>query len=98
MSPQMEKSSVTEFLKLLVVLRVHAAHSFHHLSAQFHGRRERFRVAAQNVAEVDVEQFAALCEQQIVQMAITHSQQICDDAVAGCKNEENYDESERASE
>lgn len=54
--PKVQEGSVALLPELLVLLTLHAAHPFHHLLAQLHRRRQRLRVTAQDVAEVDVEE------------------------------------------
>ena len=44
--------------ELVVMIRGHPAEGLDHLLAELHRRRHRLRVPAQDVAEVDVEQFA----------------------------------------
>lgn len=51
----MQEGGVALLPELLVLLTLHASHPLHHLFTQLHGRRQRFRISAQNVAEVDVE-------------------------------------------
>lgn len=62
-----------------------AAHRVHHLLAQLHGGRQRFGVSPQNVPEINVEQLAVLCEQQVVQVSVSDTQQVGYDAVAGAR-------------
>ena len=81
----MKEGRVALFPEGLVVVRVDAAHGLHHLLAELHRRRQRLGVAAQDVAEVHVEQAAGLGQQQVVQVAVTHAQKIGDDAVARCE-------------
>ena len=70
----MKERGVAELPELLVVFRVDAAHSFDHFLAEFHGRRQGFRIATQYVAEIDVKQLARLGQHQIVQMTVAHAQ------------------------
>eukprot|EP00327_Prymnesium_parvum_P039256 CAMPEP_0195653490 /NCGR_PEP_ID=MMETSP0815-20121206/33421_1 /TAXON_ID=97485 /ORGANISM="Prymnesium parvum, Strain Texoma1" /LENGTH=406 /DNA_ID=CAMNT_0040797651 /DNA_START=128 /DNA_END=1345 /DNA_ORIENTATION=- len=60
---------------------VRAAHRLDHLLAQLHRRRERLRVAAEDVAEVDVEQRAVGAQHQVVEVAVAHSENVHGDAV-----------------
>lgn len=53
----MEEGSVALLPELLVLLALHAPHPLHHLFTQLHGRRQRFGISTENVAEVDVEEF-----------------------------------------
>lgn len=52
----MQEGGVALLPELLVLLTLHAPHPLHHLLAQLHGWRQRLRVAAQDVAEVNVKQ------------------------------------------
>lgn len=52
----MKEGGVALLPELLVLLALHASHTLHHLFAQLHGRRQRFGVSSQDVAEVDVEE------------------------------------------
>lgn len=54
----MEERCVAKFPELRVVLGMNTAHGFDHFFAEFHGWRQRFRVASKNVAEIDVEELA----------------------------------------
>ena len=54
--PEVKEGSVALLPKLLVLLALHASHPLHHLFAQLHGRRQRFGISTQDVAEVDVEE------------------------------------------
>lgn len=81
----MEESSVAELPELLVVLGMYASHSFDHLFAEFHGRRQRLRIAAEDVAEVDVKELARSGQHQVVQMAVADAQQVGNDAVTSFK-------------
>lgn len=54
--PKVEEGGVALLPKLLVLLALHAPHPLHHLFAQLHGRRQRFGISTENVAEVDVEE------------------------------------------
>lgn len=54
----MQIRRVTLFPELMVVLRADTTHGFNHLLAELHGRGHGLGVAAQNVAEVNVEQLA----------------------------------------
>ena len=66
------------------MLGVDAAHCFDHLLTKLHRRRQRLGVAAQDVAEVDVEQTAGLGQQEVVEVPVTDAEQVGDDAVARC--------------
>lgn len=52
----MQEGCVALLPELLVLLALHASHPLHHLLAQLHGRRQRFGVAAEDVAKVHVEE------------------------------------------
>lgn len=54
--PEVQEGGVALLPELLVLLALHASHPLHHLFAQLHGRRQRFGVSTQDVAEVDVEE------------------------------------------
>ena len=56
--PEVEEGGVTLLPELLVLLALHAPHPLHHLLAELHGWRQGLGVAAQDVAEVHVEQLA----------------------------------------
>ena len=53
----MQEGGVALLPELLVLLALHAPHPLHHLLAQLHGGGQRFGVPAQDVAEVNVEEF-----------------------------------------
>ena len=55
---KVEKSCVTLFPELLVLLTLCASHSFHHFLIQLHWRRKRLWVPTQNISKVYVEEFA----------------------------------------
>ena len=80
---EVEEGGVAEFPELLIVLRVDTAHGLDHFFAELHGRRQWLRIASQNVAKVDVEQFARFGQHQVVQVAVAHAQQVSDNAIAG---------------
>lgn len=69
----MEEGSVALLAELLEVLRASAAHCLHHLATQLHWRGQRLRVTPQNVAKVNVEQRPRCCQQQVVQVTVSHS-------------------------
>ena len=48
-------------------------YSNYHLLVEFHGWGERFAIAAQDVAEVDVDEVPALGEEEIVIVPVPHS-------------------------
>lgn len=79
---QVEEGGVAELAELLVVLRVDAAHRLDHFFAEFHRRRQRLGIAAEDVAEINVEQFTRFGQHQIIQMAIADTQQVSNDAIA----------------
>lgn len=56
--PEVQEGGVALLPELLVLLTLHASHPLHHLLAQLHGWRQWLWVAAQDVAEVNVEQLA----------------------------------------
>mmetsp|Transcript_38688 Transcript_38688/g.121462 ORF Transcript_38688/g.121462 Transcript_38688/m.121462 type:complete len:282 (+) Transcript_38688:866-1711(+) len=66
----------------LVEARVGAAHRLDHLLAQLHRRREGLRVAAEDIAKVDVEERAVGAEHEVVEVPIAHAHQVHGDAVA----------------
>lgn len=78
----MQEGGVAQLAELVVVLGVDAAHGLHHLAAELHGRRQRLGVAAEDVPEVDVEERAGRRQQQVVEVAVAHAQQVRDHAVA----------------
>lgn len=80
----MQESGVTKLPELLVVLRMDSTHRLDHLLAEFHRRRQRLGIAAEDVAEIDVEQLARFSQHQIIQMAIADAEQVRDDTIAGC--------------
>lgn len=87
----MEERCVAEFPKLRVMLGMNTAHGLHHFFAEFHGWRQRLGIASEDVAEIDVEEFARFGQHQIIQMSIAHTQQVRDDTIARCSpNKELY--------
>lgn len=60
-----------------------AAHCFYHFFAEFHGWREGFWVAAEDEAEIDVEEVARGGEEEVVEVAVAYAEEVGDDAVAG---------------
>ena len=80
-STQMQEGGDAMLLEGLKVFRSVAAHRFHHFFAQLHRRRQGFRVAAENEPEVDVKQFTASGQKEIVVVPISDAQYIGDDAV-----------------
>ncbi len=79
---QIRKRRVTECLEACIVRTLRSAHRIHHLLAHLDRRRERLRIAAENVAKVDVEKVTVRREEQVVQMPIAHAKQIGDNAVS----------------
>jgi len=79
---QMEESGVAKFPELSVVLWMNSAHGFDHLFTEFHWRRQRLRIASEDVAEIDVEELARLGQHQIIQMAIANAEKVRDDTIA----------------
>jgi hypothetical protein len=67
---KMQERCITLLLKLLIMLGVDSSHGLHHFFAELHGWRQGLGVAAQDVAEVDVEQRTGLGEEEVVQVAI----------------------------
>ena len=65
----------------LKVLGSVAAHGFHHLFTQLHGRRQRLRVSPQDETKVDVKQFSASGEEEIVVVPIADAQNVSNDAI-----------------
>lgn len=55
---KVEKSRVTLFTELLVLLTLGSPHSFYHFFIQLHWRRKRLRIPTQNISKVYVEEFA----------------------------------------
>ena len=45
----------------------------------------RLWVPSEDVPEVDVEELAGLCDQEVVQVAVADAQEVGDDAVAGAR-------------
>lgn len=79
---EMQEGRVALLAELLVVLRVDSTHGLHHLLAELHGWGQRLGVTTQDVAEVDVEELAGGGQQQVVQVAVSHPQQVRDHTVA----------------
>ena len=59
---QVEERGVAELAELGEVFARHSAHRLDHLLRELHRRRHRLRIAAEDVAEVDVEQRACRSE------------------------------------
>ena len=59
-----------------------AAEALDHLLGDLDQRRERLRVAAQDEAEVDVEEVAVGAEQEVLQVPVPDPEDVGDDAVA----------------
>lgn len=78
----MQESGVAEFPELLIMLRMNAAHGLDHLLAELHWRRQRLRIPAEDVAEIDMKQFARFGQHQIVQMTIADAQQVRYDTIS----------------
>ena len=78
----MEESRVAELAELRVMLRVDAAHGLHHLFAQFHRRRQRLGIPSEDVAEIDVKEFARFGQHQVIKMTVADAQQVRDDTIA----------------
>ena len=54
-----------------------------HLLAQSHRWREQLWVSSQHVAKVNMNEVSLFCEQQIIKMAVTHTQYVHDHTVMG---------------
>lgn len=78
----MEERSVAKFPELSVMFGMNTSHGFDHLFTEFHGWRQRFRIASEDVTEIDVEELARLGQHQIIQMAITNAEKVRDDTIA----------------
>ena len=57
----MKEGGVAELAEVCEMFTPRAPHPFHHLPRQLHGRRHRLRIPAEDVAEVNVEQFPWGC-------------------------------------
>ena len=79
---EVEESRVAELAELRVMLRVDAAHGLHHLFAQFHRRRQRLGIPSEDVAEIDVKEFARFGQHQVIKMTVADAQQVRDDTIA----------------
>ena len=53
-----------------------------HLLAQSHWWREQLWVSSQHVAKVNMNEVSLFCEQQIIKMAVTHTEYVCDHTVS----------------
>mmetsp|Transcript_61555 Transcript_61555/g.176556 ORF Transcript_61555/g.176556 Transcript_61555/m.176556 type:complete len:222 (-) Transcript_61555:1307-1972(-) len=65
----------------LVAGRSEASHAFDHLLADPHRWRERLRVLAKDVPEVDVKQAPVLGDHEVVQMPVSDPQDVGDDTI-----------------
>lgn len=87
MAPQLMESSVAQLSELEIEFGVRPAHPFNHLPTQFHRRGKRLGVPAKDVAKVDVEKVAVMCEEKVIEVAVPNPQEVGNDAVAGARTD-----------
>src|SRR5438309_1686778 len=69
-------------LELRILRRPCPTKTFDHLFADFNQWSERFRVATENEAEIDVEEMSAGREEKVVEMPVANAKDVCDDTVS----------------
>lgn len=69
------------FPEFLVLQAAGPTHSLHHLFVEFHGRGKDLGVTAKNVPKVNMNQVTRFGQQEVVQVSVTHPQQVSDHTV-----------------
>lgn len=81
-SSEMQEGGVTLLPELVIMLRSDASHGLHHFLAELHRRWQRLRISAQYVSEVYVKQLPRSREEQVVQVPVPDTQDVCNYAIA----------------